>query len=475
MNKPLRVTLLALILNALALPLAVAEIRLEFKTRVEIALCPEYPLAEGGVVLDIAYTVGDSTTPITADVISMDVDEDNNTATVDLRFPSTYGTAPLHVVAFCRNAFGFSDPSNEKVVSNCDSLARYDDDNDGIPNNLEDVNCDNFYSPGDISNPENADTDGDGVRDLVEIFAQKDPSNPGDSPFPFVFSAAPFDPDNDDNSNPVVWRSSEGLWYVKDFVEEDNHLVFPYGIPGDIPFIYEPDNMQSNVGVIRRSGNEYVWYFRGEGFKMSDETFVTVLPFGIFGDNIILGPWETPGITNPAVARLFNNIWTFSIYMSDGSVKLVNWGGNGDLPKVDDYDGDGIFDVAVVRPSTQELYVIQSTDGLGKVYPYGTITGDHTVRGDYTGDGISEITQWEPLSGMFESWTSDSGFDPMNTFEMQLGLYNVHLPLNWNFQNGQLLYTVVEHATMLRYNRENNDPSGNFEVTQWGLGGDHVQ
>ena len=454
------------------------EIGLTFKARAKLELCPEFVL--GGYQFDVFYSIGDDPALIDATLISSDVDQTANVATVVLELPSTLTSVPMHVAARCRKASLDSDVSNTLSINNCDHLALLDTDQDGIPNDEEDINCDNFFSPGDISNPDNVDSDGDGVRDLVERIQGFDPTNPGSSPRPFVYTSSPFDPDQDGTSNPTVWRPSSGFWFIRDYLEEGNHLAFQFGLPGDIPFFYETKDAGQDVGVIRADGLNLNWFFNGAGLAREDGSRANLLAFGIFGDNIILGPWEEPGVTNPAVARLFENSWGFDILLSDGSHRIVNWGGNGDIPKVQDYDGDGLFDIAVWRPSEQMLYVIHSNDGSVAIYKFGTGTADHTVRGDYTGDGIDDIVFWEPIDGMFSAMTSDNGFeqdkatlkDPDHFFEMQLGLFNIHLPLSWNLRNGKSTYTVVDHASGLRFFRENNDPKAPIKSLQWGIPGD---
>lgn len=464
-----------------------------FPAQVTLTLCPEYQF--GGVTIELAYTAGaatDERTPvITAEG---NFDPQTNSKTYDILLPNYYTTIPFNVFAYCRNRFGRGARSNIVSISNCDSLALRDDDGDGIPNNQEDTNCDNFYSPGDRSNPNNVDTDGDGVRDLVELISGTDPSNPGDSPRPIIFSGGPFDPDGDiasgGSSNPVVWRPSNGNWYIRDFQNTGNHLTFQFGLRGDIPFVYNPQptppstTIFSDVGVIRNQNNKLDWYFHGPGLEVRNTDGSSVrenlLEFGLFGDNIVLGPWEHPQISNPAVARLFNDTWSFFIYQSDGSVRQVDFGHDGDVPKVQDYDGDGLFDIAVYRPSEGKTFVIYSSDSSTHIFHFGTGTADFSVRGDFTGDGKDDISFWEPITAMFTTMTSDNGFneagaaakDPLYYQELQLGIYITHVPLNWNYQNGRMLYTVVDHQLGLRYFRQDNLPSNPPLSVQWGLPGD---
>jgi hypothetical protein len=460
---------------------SIAKAQDTFLAKATVALCPEYQL--GNVEVSLKYTIGTGTQLHEAEITSSSINSAANTGEFEIVLPADFGATDINVTAYCHStSFGTSDASNQVSVNNCDRLALIDSDNDGMVDYEEDRDCSNWFSPGDASNPHNVDTDGDGIRDLVEILLGNDPTNPGSSPRPYVLSGGTFDPDGDGNANAVVWRSSNGTWYVRDFVYPDNHLAIQYGLPGDIPFVYNPAGGTSDLGVIRRSpNNQLTWYFRGLGYQNANGSRTNALSFGTFGDNnIILGPWEKPGVTSPAVATMYRDIWSFYVYMSDGTVRHNYWGGKGDLPKVQDYDGDGLLDVAVFRPSDGRNYVIQSSDGLGYIYHFGHQSYDHAFRGDVTGDGTDDISFWEPLTGIFRTLKSDNGFDddaalsldPDHYFELQLGLYNVHVPLSWNRQNGITLYTVVDHQLGLRYWRKDNNPKNPPQMLQWGLPGD---
>lgn len=470
-------------LSALVLCLSVLAVRpasaaTPVRARATFRLCDGYQASD--FTLELKYRTPFSDVYLPLEILSQSVDTGAKSAAFEFWIPQEPGVSSVQIAAFCRNSAGLSDPSPEATISNCDVLGLFDSDGDGIPDRQEDTNCNNYYDPGDFSNAYNVDTDGDGVRDLVELVSGTDPSSAASNPRPMIFAGGPFDPDGDGNSNPVVWRNSNGYWYIRDFVYPGNHLAIQWGLPGDIPFVYQPSGETSNVGVIRMINREYYWFCHGSGFARSNAAPDTALRFGQFGDNILPGPWEERGTTNPAVARLFNDAWTFDIHMRDGSVRSVNWGHNGDVPKVQDYDGDGLFDIAVYRPSEHKTFVIRSSDKVVQTYDFGSGTADMSVRGDYTGDGVDDISLWEPVSGVFTTLTSTHGFnaargraqDP-NYFQWeQLGLYSVHVPLSWNRQAGRIVYTVVDHALGMRFYRMNNDPAGAITSVQWGLNGD---
>ena len=464
-TKSIVVSVLVFILSLLpdaANAQASAGNQLYFAYRLSVKLCPEYPL--GAVDMQFHYTVDGFGGDRTADKISQSINPSTNSGTFEILLPRFYTTHPISVTANCVKSGLIGKASNPAIVSNCDVLSLRDDDGDGLANSVEDANCDNFYSPGDLSNPDNVDTDGDGVRDLVEVVNGTNPNNPGSSPRPYVISGSPFDPDSDGNSNPVVWRPSSGTWFIRDFVNEGNNLSLQFGLSGDVPFTYQSERAGDDVGVIRQIGNDYFWLFHGPGFLKSNGTRVNELKFGLFGDNLILGPWEKPGVTSPAVARLFNGKWSFYIYRSDGSVVEAIWGGNGDIPKVADYDGDGLFDLAVFRPSTATTYVIESSTGSRRIWQFGTGTADHSFRGDIDGDGADDLTFWEPTYGTFSTMGKVDNF--------RLGTYMVHVPMSWNLRNGKVLYTVVDHSTGVRYFRVGNNPSSPLTAVPWGIPGD---
>jgi hypothetical protein len=440
-----------------------------FLATIRLGLCTGFE--SSGAAIEIKYKIGDNPTIYPLEIISQSISTNADIGTFQVELPNSHGTTPLHVFAQCRNTYGVSEASNSMSISNCDALSIRDSDNDGIPDNIEDTSCSNSYTPGDLSNANHFDSDGDGTADLVELLHGTDPSDASSSPRPWVFMGAPFDPDGSGNSNPVAFRPHTGTWYVKDFIEPGNHISFQHGMSGDIPIAYNPNGHTSNVGVIRNMNNQLVWFLRGAGFEKSNGFREVIIPFGLWGDHIVLGPWEKPGVTNPAVARLINNYWFYFIYMSDGSIRIHTWGYGNDVPKIQDYDGDGIFDLAVYRPSEQKTYVIHSRDGSIAVYAFGTGSSDYTFRGDVTGDGKDDLTFWEPINGMFHSMISEY-FDPNHFISMQLGLYYIHLPMSWNKQNGKVLLTVVDHALGLRYFRTNNDEKAAIEWVQWGLHGD---
>ncbi len=78
--------------------------------------------------------------------------------------------------------------------------------------------------------------------------------------------------------------------------------------------------------------------------------------------------------------------------LSRGGSIVSAWGTAGDVPVPGDYDGDGITDLAVFRPSTGQWFVNWSSGGT-VVTQWGT-SGDIPVTGDQDGDGKNDFIVW---------------------------------------------------------------------------------
>jgi hypothetical protein len=114
------------------------------------------------------------------------------------------------------------------------------------------------------------------------------------------------------------------------------------------------------------------------------------------GDDIpVPGDYNGDGITDVAVFRPSTGEWFVRNQFT------VVWGGSGDIPVPGDYNGDGITDVAVFRPSTGEWFV------RGQFTMQWGGSGDIPVPGDYNGDGITDVAIYRPGTGQW--WITGHG------------------------------------------------------------------
>jgi hypothetical protein len=246
----------------------------------------------------------------------------------------------------------------------------------------------NFGNSTDI--PVSGDWDGDGLKD-VGVFrpstgqwfldvGNKDYSNnpvaginfggPGDVPIVGHWLGGSTDYIG-------VWRPSTGTFYLSlnnqswdgSTVSDSTLLVFQLGTAGDKPVVGDWQGIGvDHVGVWRPGGGAQ-WFLDVDNtsyISNSSPNLIYISNYGTFGDIPVVGKWLADGIDRPGVFRpvdtdlplvpqshwylnLTDQAWNPSNV--NAANEIIFWGASGDIPVVGDWNGTGISQVGVFRPS----------------------------------------------------------------------------------------------------------------------------
>jgi hypothetical protein len=129
--------------------------------------------------------------------------------------------------------------------------------------------------------------------------------------------------------------------------------------------------------------------------------------------------FDGDGMTDIAVWRPTDGVW-YILQSSTGydpaQYQAHVWGDQPtDVPVPGDYDGDGMTDIAVWRPADGVWYILQSSNGYNPagslVVSWGDQSTDVPVPGDYDGDGRTDIAVWRPSTGVWYLLLSSVGYN----------------------------------------------------------------
>ncbi len=195
-----------------------------------------------------------------------------------------------------------------------------------------------------------------------------------------------FDFDGDRKADLVVFRPSNGTWYMN--LTTSGFYQQGFGQNGDQAVSADYDGDGKTDPAVYRSGT---WY----RVRSSTGTYDTAI-FGIPGDIPAPGDFDGDNMADVAVFRPSTGQW-FWIGSSNGNFSITSFGVGGDVPMTADYDGDGRADIAVFRPSNGTWYRLNSSSGFS-VQQFGA-PGDKAVSGDFDGDGRADLAVWRPSNG----------------------------------------------------------------------------
>ncbi|MFL6238504.1 MAG: FG-GAP repeat domain-containing protein [Actinomycetes bacterium] len=149
-------------------------------------------------------------------------------------------------------------------------------------------------------------------------------------------------------------------------------------------------NGTADIAVFRPSNGN--WYLHGVATERYGSTNNNVMVhFGTQGDIPVPGDWDGDGVADVAVFRPSTGSWHLP-------GRIVHYGAPGDIPVPGFYTNNHSVSVAVFRPSSGDWFIGGS--GPFSCIHWGT-QGDIPVPGDYNGDGVWDLAVYRPSTGVW--------------------------------------------------------------------------
>lgn len=231
--------------------------------------------------------------------------------------------------------------------------------------------------------------------------------------------------DSDSRFDVTAWQTEnpaypgQGVWKI--LRSSDNSLqILPWGLSGDVPLSLDIDrNNTSDLGVFRPSNGTWYIHRMGDIIKplaeLGGQADLTI-QWGMIGDKPLTGDFDGDGIDELVVFRPSEGNWYIYNYVR-ANYQALHWGVNGDIPMAKDFDGDRKANVAVYRPSDGTWYIYSSLEQSLIARRFG-LSDDIPVPADFDKDGVSDIAVFRPSDGVwYVVRSSDNSF-----FAAQFGL-----------------------------------------------------
>jgi hypothetical protein len=128
---------------------------------------------------------------------------------------------------------------------------------------------------------------------------------------------------------------------------------------------------------------------------------IQTIRFGGVADLPIAGDWDGDGVWEVGVVKAGTS--RFRLRAADGTVRPVFLGDPDDLPVTGDWDGDRRTDLGVYDQAAA-VFTLRTVDADGLVsltnIPFGE-PGDIPLAGDWDGNGRTDVGVWDPDTATF--------------------------------------------------------------------------
>lgn len=236
------------------------------------------------------------------------------------------------------------------------------------------------------------------------------------------------DYDGDGKADVAVRRPATSLQYISNSSNDVIQRIEFGSDSNDVPVTGDFDGDGIFDIAVRRPSTQY-WYINNSSGvdNISDNNDgITRLQFGLREEDIpVPADYDGDGITDLAVRRPSNQYWYIRNSSgvdaltgnADGITRLQFGLNQDDIPVPADYDGDGKADLAVRRASNQYWYILNSSgvdgisgnsDGITR-QQFGTREEDIPVPADFDGDGKADLAVRRPSTQYWYILNSSGG------------------------------------------------------------------
>jgi hypothetical protein len=246
-----------------------------------------------------------------------------------------------------------------------------------------------------------------------------------------------------------VWDPETGDWYVAADTDGPYHRIH-FGLPGDVPFVGQfglygggDPNAEDHFVVYRES--EGMWYLTDLDFLEAEEGIDAGIWYSVdFGEpGDIPVPADYDGDNNLEIAMWTPSTGTWTVLKDNlgGQIDpriVAQVGQEGDIPVPCDYDGDGEAEFAVWRPEDYNYYVsLDNKDWEGNPVLITHIegAGDYPVCGNFDEDPADEMAIWRADDGLWAIMLENSTetTDPNDYLVVQTGMIgDVPVPADYD-------------------------------------------